>query len=146
MVSMARKSFARNGPLVTVPTINPCRAWILSLIVVAAVAASDPGGTGEIQKRPSGPLQEAIYGFAVAEYCGLLNEPVVEGFYLLRAWIIARDQITPEQEHADHVAANIAADYQYGDHGLGGYRGWCRSDGLPAAYRFLIFRDAVLGK
>lgn len=101
---------------------------------------------GEIQKRPIGPLQEAIYGFAVAEYCGFLSPAVAEGFHLERAWIMARDGISEEEEHDHRIAAILAADWQYGDHGLGGYRGWCRSDGLTAVHRFLSFRDAILGK
>jgi hypothetical protein len=115
-----------------------------ALAVLAAMAwAAD---AAEVPKHPVGPLQEVIYGFAVAEYCGLLTEPVAEGFHLERAWIIARDGITPEREWADRIAANMAADYQYDDHGLGGYRGWCRSDGLSAIERFLLFREAILGK
>ena len=112
----------------------------------AGILAGGSAVAVEIQKHPIGPLQEAIYGFAVAEYCGLLDPAVAEGFHLERAWIVARDGITPEHEHADRHAAILAADWQYGDHGLGGYRGWCRSDGLTAAYRFLLFREAILGK
>ena len=126
-------------------TIRLCRTWILGLAIATLIAGTETAA-GEIQKRPLGPLQEAIYGFVVAEYCGLLSDEVIEGFYLLRAWIVARDGITLEQAQDDHVTASIAADYQYGDHGLGGFRGWCRADGVPAAYRFLIFREAVLGK
>jgi hypothetical protein len=100
----------------------------------------------DIQKRPIGALQEAVYGFAVAEYCGLLDPAVAEGFHLERAWIVARDGISPEREYADRIAAIMAADWQYGDHGLGGYRGWCRSEGMTAVNRFLTFREAILGK
>ena len=109
-------------------------------LAVAVVMAA------EFQKRPIGPLQEAIYGFAVADYCGLLSPAVAEGFHLERAWIMARDGISAEEEHGHRIAAILAADWQYGDHGLGGYRGWCRSDGLTAVYRFLAFREAILGK
>src|SRR5262249_60659551 len=98
------------------------RALWLLLLPALMMAAAPAGSATEIPKHPVGPLQEAIYGFAVAEYCGLLTEAVAEGFHLERAWIIARDKITPEQEWADRIAANMAADYQYDDHGLGGYR------------------------
>lgn len=117
-------------------------AWAVAL---AALFVAGPA-PGQVQKRPIGPLQEAIYGFAVAEYCGLITPAVAEGFYLQRDWIVARDRIAPERARADRVAANMAADWQYGDHGLGGYRGWCRTEGLTAAYRFLDFREAILGK
>jgi hypothetical protein len=120
------------------------KALLAALWCGALLAGS--AGAGEIQKHPIGPLQEAVYGFAVAEYCGLLNPAVAEGFQLERDWIVARDGITPERERADRIAAIMAADWQYGDHGLGGQRGWCRTEGLTAAYRFLRFRDAMLGK
>lgn len=119
---------------------------ILPLVCAAGFLAAAPTMAAEIQKHPVGPLQEAIYGFAVAEYCGLLDPAVAEGFQLQQAWIMTRDGITPEREHADRHAAMKAADWQYDDHGLGGYRGWCRSDGLSAVYRFLLFREAILGK
>ena len=48
-----------------------------------------------------------------------------------------------------HSYRDLIAEYihrQYGDHGLGGYRGWCRTEGLAAAFRFLDFREAMLGK
>jgi hypothetical protein len=113
----------------------------------AAIALLCAGSvSAEIQKRPIGPLQEIVYGFAVAEYCGLLNPAVAEGFHLERDWIVTRDGISPEREYADRIAAIMAADWQYGDHGLGGYRGWCRTEGMTAVNRFLTFREAILGK
>ncbi|MDF2765474.1 MAG: hypothetical protein K0S81_2468 [Rhodospirillales bacterium] len=121
-------------------------ARLRAAALVAAVVLWVPSASAEIQKRPIGPLQEAVYGFAVAEYCGLLNPVVAEGFHLERQWIVARDGISPEREYADRIAAIMAADWQYGDHGLGGYRGWCRSEGMTAVNRFLTFREAILGK
>ena len=109
------------------------RALLGAAVFAALLAGSQ---AAEIQKRPIGALQEAIYAFAVAEYCGLLNRAVAEGFHLERDWIVARDGITPERERADRIAATMAADWQYGDHGLGGYRGWCRSEAARAPSSF----------
>ncbi len=122
------------------------RLLIGALLLGAGLPAGPSATAAEFQKRPIGPLQEAIYGFAVAEYCGLLDPAVAEGFHLERAWIMARDDISAESEYTHRTTAILAADWQYGDHGLGGYRGWCRSDGLTAVHRFLSFRDAILGK
>lgn len=122
------------------------RLLIGGMLLGAGLPGGDSTRAGEIQKHPIGPLQEAMYGFAVAEYCGLLNPAVAEGFHLERTWIMARDGVTAEEEYTHRITAILAADWQYGDHGLGGYRGWCRSDGLTAVHRFLIFRDAILGK
>jgi hypothetical protein len=113
-----------------------------SVLGWAACAAE----AAEFGPQPKGPLQEAIYGFAVAEYCGMLTGAVAEGFQLQRSWIMARDGISAEQEYADRIEAITAADWQYGDHSLGGHRGWCREDGLPAVERFLLFRETMLGK
>ena len=122
------------------------RAWVIARAAALTALFLAGPASGEVQKRPIGPLQEAIYGFAVAEYCGLVTPAVAEGFYLKRDWIVVRDRIGPDRERADRMAANMAADWQYGDHGLGGYRGWCRTEGLAAAYGFLHFREAMLGK
>ena len=117
-----------------------------SRLAIAAGLLAASSAAAEIQKRPIGALQEVVYGFAVAEYCGLLDPAVAEGFHLERQWIIARDGISPDREYADRIAAIMAADWQYGDHGLGGYRGWCRTEGMTAVNRFLTFREAILGK
>ena len=117
----------------------------LAFGAVCAVAAS-AATAAEFGPQPQGPLQEAIYGFAVAEYCGMLTDAVAEGFELQRSWIMARDGISADEEYADRIEAITAADWQYGDHGLGGYRGWCREDGLSAVKRFLLFRDTMLAK
>lgn len=119
---------------------------LTALAVMAALPLASIAMAAEFQKRPIGPLQEAVYGFAVAEECGLLDSAVAEGFHLERRWIVARDGITPERERADRMAALTAVGWQYGNHGLGGYRGWCRSDGMAAVHRFLSFREAILGK
>jgi hypothetical protein len=116
------------------------------LTALAALLLTGAALAAEFQKRPIGSLQEAVYGFAVAEQCGLLNSAVAEGFHLEHRWIVARDGIAPERERADRKTALMAAAWQYGNHGLGGYRGWCRSDGMAAVHRFLSFREAILGK
>src|SRR5919206_1783768 len=95
-----------------------------SIVVTAGLLVASPAMAADFQKHPIGPLQEAIYGYTVAEYCGMLDPAVAEGFELQQAWIMARDGITPEREYADRHAAMRAADWQYDDHGLGGYRGW----------------------
>src|SRR5687768_4331349 len=72
------------------------KGMVLGLASGALLAGS--AATADIQKHPIGPLQEAVYDFAVAEYCGLLTPAVAEGFHLEREWIVARDGITPERE------------------------------------------------
>jgi hypothetical protein len=115
---------------------------ILALLLAAPAAAQ----IDDLPRHPVGPLQEVIYGYAVAEYCGLATIPVAQGYELQRRWTIQRLGLTPEQVHVDNRDANLAADYQYGNHGLAGFRFWCRDEGLPAARRFLQFRATVLGK
>ena len=118
---------------------------VLGCATMLAFAAGAANGA-EFGLRPQGPLQEAIYGFAVAEYCGMLTDAAAEGFQLQRSWIMARDGISPDEEYAERIKAIMAADWQYGDHGLGGHRRWCREDGLSAVKRFLSFRETMLGK
>jgi hypothetical protein len=36
------------------------------------------------------------------------------------------------------------ADLEWGNRGLGGFRNWCRTEGIAAARRFVDFRNAQL--
>ncbi|MFO1059856.1 MAG: hypothetical protein U1E53_23175 [Dongiaceae bacterium] len=116
--------------------------WLPLLLLLAGPAAAED----ELPRHPAGPLQEIAYGFAVAEYCGLATIPVAQGYDLLRRWTILQLGLTPAQVRGDDRDGGLAADYQYGNHGLAGFRFWCRDDGLPAARRFLQFRATVLGR
>jgi hypothetical protein len=109
-----------------------------ALLLLAGSAAAD-----ELPRHPVGPLQEIEYGYAVAEYCGFATVPVVQGFELHRRWTIVQHGLTPEQVHTDHRDANLAADYQFLNHWPSGLRFWCRDEGLPAARRFLQFRETL---
>ena len=51
----------------------------LSLVWAASSLTASSAIAADFQKHPIGPLQEAIYGFAVAEYCGMLDPVIAEG-------------------------------------------------------------------
>ncbi len=82
-------------------------------------------------------LFQTYYDEGLLEYCGLLTQEAVRGFLLRRDELLAREPLTAEQHRQVRVAAGIAIDYQYDNHGLGGQRLWCSTDGRAAYERFV---------
>lgn len=111
----------------------------------AALLAAAPSGSGAVAKdaaagaRPR--LAELVYDYAVTSYCGLLTGAVERGFRLQLARVTAREGLDPEAARRQRVAGWARADREWHNRGLGGFRGWCRTEGLAAAARF----DAVAG-
>jgi len=82
-------------------------------------------------------LFQAYYDEGLLEYCGLLTREAVRGFLLRRDDLLAREPLTEEQHRQVRVAAGIAIDYEYDNHGLGGQRLWCSTAGRDAYERFV---------
>lgn len=87
------------------------------------------------QQHPA--LFQAYYDAGLLEYCGLLTRESVGGFHLRRDELLAQEPLSDEQYRRVRVAASIAIDYQYANHGLSGQRAWCRTDGRAAYDRFV---------
>jgi hypothetical protein len=82
-------------------------------------------------------LFEVYYDRGLLEYCGLVTRESAAGFFLRRDELLAEEPLTEEQHRRVRVAAGIAIDYQYQDHGLGGQRQWCNTAGRDAYNRFI---------
>ena len=113
---------------------------LLASWLIAALAGEARAGSPERDQQYAA-WRETYYGANVIEYCGLISDEVKDGFHrkvrFLRAW----SQMPANIEREIRIWAAARAEYQYQDHGLGGHRIWCETDGLGAVRSFLAFRE-----
>lgn len=112
----------------------PRRAWLLVLLVSLAPAQ---GVAGEGERS----LRHVVYDYAVTSYCGLLTAEVELGFRRELASVTEQSGLTEQEAKAQRIEGWVDADREWSNRGLGGFRAWCREDGLPAAKRFLAFAE-----
>lgn len=121
----------------TFSTAVPSRAGRApALLILSALLAAPPASAREPDADMLDALQQAYYDLEVAGYCGLVSDAVGAGFRAEVSRITAGADISAEA--IDTVRGNAwkAAHWQWQDHGLGGYRAWCRDEGRAAALRF----------
>ena len=103
-----------------------------SLLFAAVTAGAEP-------RTP----RHIVYDYAVTSYCGLLTPEVEFGFQRELAAVTQSHGLSPEEAKTLRIAGWVDADREWSNRGLGGFRAWCRDEGLAAAGRFLaIARDA----
>jgi len=83
-------------------------------------------------------LSALFYDFEVASYCGLVTDAVGNGFRHEAKKLISRDAV--DSETVTHLRGKAwqAAHAEWQNRGLGGFRNWCRNEGLAAAARFSV--------
>lgn len=119
-------------------SITPAAATVAVLLLAAsAVRAEEPVSRGAAFKQ-------IAYMYGVVEYCGLNSAEVFDGYQRESRFIRRRDALTDPTARWLRIRGLTAADLEYGDRGLGGYRNWCRTEGLEAAQHFLDFREKSL--
>jgi len=92
-------------------------------------------------------LHDAYYDERVLEYCGGYTAEVHDGFLRRLRYLLESADIDAATDRGLKVSGWTDADSQYDDHGLGGFRHWCATDGKRAAEDFLAFRaQALSGK
>jgi hypothetical protein len=119
----------------------PCRKFVVILALISSavwLVCSGAGAAAEVQAA-STDLEQAYYDFAVADYCGFIDRPVAIGHFLLVHDIMARGNISPDENRAARLAAITAVDLEYFDRGLSGQKTWCRTEGATAAARFTTY-------
>jgi len=89
-------------------------------------------------------LRQAYYNDRVLETCGLYTAEVYDGFQRRVTYLIVTSGIDDEARKRIEIDGWSDADYQYGNHGMAGFRFWCASDGKRAAAEFLEFRRQQL--
>ena len=102
-------------------------------MLIASLIAAFPAGAAE--RRLSG-YGEALYGYNVAEQCGLLTPRAEQGFAAEERRLVAAEGLDRDGVMNARVAAGIAFAAEYQRRGLGGARGWCRTEGAEAVRRF----------
>jgi hypothetical protein len=115
------------------PLIPAC----LLLLGAWPAVADDPQARGAV-------LRQVAYLYGVAEYCGLDSFEVHDGYQRELRAIVARERLSDSEAREQRLHGLTDADLEYGDRGLGGFRNWCRTEGMDAARRFVTFRDAQL--
>ena len=119
------------------------------LVLAGMLAAALPGGPAAAWDadapvtRQYPELHSAYYDISVCEYCGLVTADVADGFRREVADLVARDVMSPDQDREVRLHAWTAADLEYGNRGLGGFRNWCKTEGLAAVRRFTSYGAAA---
>ncbi|MEX0807257.1 MAG: hypothetical protein WD044_00880 [Dongiaceae bacterium] len=109
-------------------------AWAMAFVAVAAggsARATDPASA-----EPADPLTAVYYRFAVVEYCSLADLQVASGFERARDRILADAGATEDVHRSARIAGWTAADLEWSNRGLGGFRRWCETEGTDAAAGF----------
>jgi len=117
----------------------------LFLSVAFATALLSLGRPAQAESVSRGAaIKQVVYLYNVTEYCGLNTEEVYDG-YRREIRDLTREGRLPESTvRWLRIHGIIAADLEYDNRGLGGFRIWCRTEGIEAAKHFLAFRDAQL--
>ena len=78
-----------------------------------------------------------IYDFEVASFCGLISKNVHDTFWRKRRALESASQNSETHLTKTRVRAMAAADLEFQNRGLGGYKPWRRSDGAAGIQRIL---------
>lgn len=89
-------------------------------------------------------IKQVVYMYSVTEYCGLNTGEVYDGYRRELRHLTRRDGLPESTVRWLRIHGMLAADLEYDNRGLGGFRKWCRTEGLDAARHFLAFREAQL--
>ena len=98
--------------------------WVVAPLFVWAAAPPDPD------------LVRVYYDFEVAGYCGLVSEQVGSGFARERDRLLSGRGIDEQAKQQARMQGWKEANLEWQNRGLGGFRGWCRTEGADAARRF----------
>lgn len=122
----------------------PSSFTFLSLSLVAAVLPWF-GRPGHAESNSlEAEITQVSYMYSVAEYCGLGTFEVYDGYRREMRQLTRHERLPESAVRTLRIEGIIAADLEYGNRGLGGFRNWCRTEGIDAAQHFRAYRDAQL--
>lgn len=128
----------------------PCHGWPMlraATVAIVGLLASDPAHAAEATRpmpRPTDTLRRVDYLFGVSAECGLVDEAVLQGYLIATGVLIERAGFTDSSRRHTRVRAMIAVDLEWSNRGLGGYRNWCRTEGVDAAAMFRAIAIAAM--
>lgn len=111
----------------------------LVALAIVALLASDVAGAAEAPRlipRPTDTLRRVDYLFGVSAECGLVDDAVLHGYLIVSSALIERGGFTDTSRRHTRIRAMIAVELEWSNRGLGGYRNWCRTEGVDAAAMF----------
>ena len=113
-------------------------SWKTYLLATGCVVASIayPVTGSAVGPKPQTELEQIFYDMGVIGYCGLSTRVVSEGFNRQLAELMARNDISESHLRDARNRALTMVEWEWDNRGLGGFRGWCRSEGESAVQRF----------
>jgi hypothetical protein len=91
---------------------------------------------GAQSQAPEAELVRVYYDFEVASYCGLVSDRAGLGFVRERDRIMADHGIDDPGMQQARMQGWKEAHLEWQNRGLGGFKGWCRTEGIDARERF----------
>lgn len=88
-------------------------------------------------KAANTPYERLFYDYEVAGYCGLVSKAVHTAFGYKRAALEVDSGMNVDQLTKARVRAMAAADREYMNRGLGGFKPWCQNEGAESVRRIL---------
>lgn len=111
-------------------------ALAFAILVAAASARAETPGPAP---RPADELFWLDYRFGVAIECGLVDDRALLGYLCAARAAAIRYGFDEPQRRKILSRAMIAVEREWSNRGLGGYRNWCRNEGMEAQRLFQGF-------
>ena len=108
--------------------------WARRLSVLAWLLIATP--TVAAETVPDRDLVQTYYDLEVAGYCGLATDAVGKGFRAERDHIMRVRGIDDASMQQARMQGWKEAYLEWQNRGLGGFKGWCRTEGAAVAQRF----------
>ena len=109
--------------------------WLL--VAVTGITLCSIPGFCTAGPQPQNDLEQAFYDMGVIGYCGLSTDAASAGFRRELERVVERGKINEQEFRAARNRAITMVQLEWDNRGLGGFRGWCRTEGAAAVKRFL---------
>lgn len=91
---------------------------------------------GAAGPKPQTELEQIFYDMGVVGYCGLSSAVASRGFSRQLDELIQRQRLDSITVRDARNRALTMVEWEWDNRGLGGFRGWCSSEGKAAVERF----------
>lgn len=108
------------------------------VIMIFGIVFMAPTLSADATNRHTGETYYVlIYDFEVARFCGLVSKTVHDAFWSKRKIVEKQSGWSIEQLRQTRIRAMAAADIEYANRGLGGYKPWCQNEGKAGIARII---------
>jgi len=115
----------------------PRSNYIIPVVInIAFCVAYFAGQLVHAYPPPADPLVRIHYDLEVAGYCSKITPAVSAGFHSQLKIMVENLNADRETILKARSDAMTAVYREWGNRGLGGFRGWCRKEGVASANRF----------